>query len=207
MLSFLLWLRMSSVTSMSKMFYGLIFFFINMANLLFGLIQSHPIAHNFFLCICKTAHLLKPNMWMNTIDLVSTSFMFDPWYFEIPLDFKPTYLNMELDLFSINLTELIVDVHQNLHELHNIFGDHLNTQALALGNNIVEGLNNWVWFPNSKGIHLSNNIHSFLNSPWKICCTRKARRYFGNSKWHLRLSILFGLSSIARLKQKSKSII
>lgn len=57
------------------------------------------------------ANLLKPNIWLNTINLDSTSFMYDPWYFEIPLAFKPTYLYMEIYLHFVRLFDIPVDVH------------------------------------------------------------------------------------------------
>lgn len=54
----------------------------------------------FFRGLCKTAHILKPNLWMISINVSSTSFMLDHWYFDIPLAYKLTYLNMDMDLLQ-----------------------------------------------------------------------------------------------------------
>lgn len=100
---------------------------------------------------------------MNSLNPNTTSFMTDLWYFELPLGFKPTYLNMDLDIYSIIIFELLLDTHWNLNSLHTIFGEHLNFQSLSLGNIDLEGSNNLVWFPNSVGNHISSKIYSHFN--------------------------------------------
>lgn len=63
---------------------------------------------------------------MNSVNPNNTSFMHDLWYFEFSIAFKPTYLNMNIDFYSINLVDLIIDIHWNLHELQCIFGETSN---------------------------------------------------------------------------------
>lgn len=121
---------------------------------------------------------------MNNINLNTTSFMLDSWYFEVPLILKPTYLNMDIDLFSIKLTNLTVDIHWNIHELQHIFGVHLNSQVLIHGNLNFDGQNSWVWFPNSKGKHLSSKIYSFYNSTMNQVESWKG----WSNIWHLKVA-------------------
>lgn len=49
--------------------------------------------------------------------LTLTTFLYNPWCFEIPLAFKPTFLNMDLDFNDISVANFIVDIHWNLFEL------------------------------------------------------------------------------------------
>lgn len=70
--------------------------------------------------------------------------MFDQWYFKIPLAFKPTYLNMEMNFSFVCIFDLIVDVHWNLHALHFIFGEHLHASTLSLGKIDHDDPNHWV---------------------------------------------------------------
>lgn len=65
--------------------------------------------------------------------------MTDLWYFEIPLGFKPTYSNMDLDIYSIIISYLLLYTHWNLNLLHTVFGEHLNFQSLSSGNIDFEG--------------------------------------------------------------------
>lgn len=58
--------------------------------------------------------------------------MFHPWYFEIPLAFKPTYLNVEVNLEEITLNNLLVGSQWNLNALNRIFGNDLNMDFLSL---------------------------------------------------------------------------
>lgn len=45
----------------------------------------------FFRSLCNTAHILKPFMLYNSINPSISSLLFDPWYFEIPTSFKPSF--------------------------------------------------------------------------------------------------------------------
>lgn len=63
---------------------------------------------------------------------------------------------------------------------------------LAFGNNTAEGLNNWVWFPNTKGNHLSHKIYSYFNCTldptlvwkgWKILWRLKVAPRVKNFIW------------------------
>lgn len=52
---------------------------------------------------------MKPNLWIISFNPMQTSFLFYPWLFDVPLAFKPTYLNVSADLSAINMTDLFND--------------------------------------------------------------------------------------------------
>lgn len=76
----------------------------------------------FYRGMCRNAKHIRPFLWLKTINPSITSFLNDPWYFEIPIAFKPTYFNMEIDFDSIQISNLLVDTHWNIHRLQTIFG-------------------------------------------------------------------------------------
>lgn len=58
---------------------------------------------------------------------------------------------MELDLDSIQISDLTLDVDWNLHLLHSLFGEHMNAFVLNQGSIDYESANHWGWYPNSCG--------------------------------------------------------
>lgn len=50
---------------------------------------------------------------------------------------------MELDLDSIQISDLALDVHWNLHLLHSLFGEHMNAFVLNQGSIDYESANHW----------------------------------------------------------------
>lgn len=130
---------------------GLIYFIISTGTLISGLILFLSSAHGFFCGLCRTASIIKPFMCLSSFNLSTSSILLDPWYFEIPIAFKPTYPNMDLDLNSFSFSNLFVSTHWNLQALNHIFGEHLNMSALNHSIIDTQGSNHWVWHPNSKG--------------------------------------------------------
>lgn len=51
----------------------------------------------FYRGLYRNAKHIRPYLWINIINPAETSFLNDPWYFELPLSHKPTYLNMDID--------------------------------------------------------------------------------------------------------------
>ncbi|XP_039120733.1 uncharacterized protein LOC120257304 [Dioscorea cayenensis subsp. rotundata] len=84
----------------------------------------------FYRGLCRTARIIKPHCRILSVNPLKTTFMFDPWYFETPLVYKPTYLSMEENFETLNLTDFLVDSHWNLHSLNLMFGSHLNLETI-----------------------------------------------------------------------------
>lgn len=117
----------------------------------------------FYRGLYRNALLIRPFLWMNHINLALTSFLNDPWYFEIPINLKPTFLNMDIDYGDFQINDLLVDIHWNLDSLHIVFGNNINDNILCQSSVNYEISNHWVWFPNSKGPKVANKIYSFFN--------------------------------------------
>lgn len=59
----------------------------------------------FYRDIYKTADVVKSCFWNISINPNDTSFLYDPWLFEIPLAYKPTFLNMTVAINQISLLD------------------------------------------------------------------------------------------------------
>lgn len=53
---------------------------------------------NFFRALCLAAAKIKSNCWIKECNICKMDFLFDPWLFEIPLAFKPNFINMSMQL-------------------------------------------------------------------------------------------------------------
>lgn len=124
----------------------------------------------FYRGMVHNALIIRSFLWMNSFNPNMTSFLNDPWYFEIPIAYKPTFLNMDIDYSIFQISELLVNIHWDIDQMHFIFGLHINDNVLGQSSISYNQSNHWVWFPNSKGTKLSAKIYSFFNH----------RRFFGN---------------------------
>lgn len=98
--------------------------------------------------ICLFATVLKPNLWIKTVNPLQTSFMLDPWLFDVPLAFKPTFLNVNVDFLDIRLIDIVTDGQWNSLYLCDIFGDYLGSSVSNICSIDCGGNNYWVWHPN-----------------------------------------------------------
>lgn len=83
--------------------------------------------------------------------------------FDIPIAYKPVFLNMDIAVIDIQLEDLIVNTSWNLDALNQFFGLNWNSDIIALGKISLEEGNHWVWLK-SRGINLASNVYSFLNN-------------------------------------------
>ncbi|XP_039138794.1 uncharacterized protein LOC120276131 [Dioscorea cayenensis subsp. rotundata] len=140
----------------------------------------------FFRGLWYNANIIKPHLWMHHFDVNRTDFMLDPWYFDIPLAFKPTYINMNYDQDSLSMTNLFLDNAWNFNFLLEVFGDNLNFEYLINDKaiNCYNNVNRWVWFPKSGKHLLTSMVYAFFNNsagnlnPWNG---------WGNI-WHLNIA-------------------
>lgn len=117
----------------------------------------------FFWGLCQTIYALKH--WVKSLNPDNISFMFDPWYCcDIPITFKPTYLNITLVPESIQLSDIYLGNYWDVNKSYYIFGEHLNTHFLRDCSVDVNGHNHWVWFLESKAKKVSTMVYSHLNS-------------------------------------------
>ncbi|XP_039145742.1 putative receptor-like protein kinase At3g47110 [Dioscorea cayenensis subsp. rotundata] len=108
----------------------------------------------------------------------------DPWLFEVPLAYKPTYLNVFADMHVNNLSDLFVGDHWDFDLINNILGDSLC--SLVKSNCSVDwgGNNFWVWHPSPKKMKISSAIYHYLNHE-----SKSALNWEGWHKlWSLRIA-------------------
>lgn len=119
-----------------------------------------------------TGNTIKPFISLNHVNPEHTNFMHDLGYFEIPLAFKPTFLNigMTYDLFQIS--DILMGNSWNFTLLHAIFGANLNFDYLIHRHVSVDHENNSVWHPKSKKNKLFSMVYSHFSQnagplvPW-----------------------------------------
>lgn len=63
----------------------------------------------FFRGLWHNANIIKSHLWLHHFHPAHTDLMKDPWNFEITLAFKPTYINMDINLNLLNLFDLFVN--------------------------------------------------------------------------------------------------
>lgn len=71
--------------------------------------------------------IIKSNMWLNVINTNLTSTLQDPWLFEIPVNFKPTFMNMEIDWMIISFSDFHNADGWNTQMFNHAFGNNLNS--------------------------------------------------------------------------------
>lgn len=118
----------------------------------------------FFRGLCHSAFFLKKFFKINSISPTQTSFLFDPWCFDIPIAYKPTYIHMLIDLNQIIMSNLLVNNQWDVNKLVHIFG--LNVNLFAGSMSTIDDLNyNFrVWEPpSSKTLYLDGLLGSAPN--------------------------------------------
>lgn len=61
----------------------------------------------FFQQLRNSADQLKPYLCFKECSPDSTNFLLDPWIFEIPLAFKPTFINMDILVEHLNVADIL----------------------------------------------------------------------------------------------------
>ncbi|XP_039132528.1 uncharacterized protein LOC120269260 [Dioscorea cayenensis subsp. rotundata] len=110
--------------------------------------------------------------------------------FEIPIAYKPVFLNMDLDVTDCCITDFIENSMWSMDALNSLFGPNWSSPIISHGK-LVSGVNNhWLWFPDSKGTKISSNVYNFLTSNkveaqgwcgwsniWKLNIAPKAKHF------------------------------
>lgn len=92
----------------------------------------------FFRILCKTMDLIKPYIWINSVNVNTVSFLKDSRCFDTPLYYKPSYLNMDLDLDNIHISEITDNSTWNFESLKIDFGNFLNSPILDKDKGLVD---------------------------------------------------------------------
>lgn len=57
--------------------------------------------------LCQIAATLKPNLWINMSNPRDINLLGDPWCLDLPISYKPTYVNMSLPIESLSFQDFI----------------------------------------------------------------------------------------------------
>lgn len=82
--------------------------------------------------------LIKPYIWINSVNVNTVSFLKDSRCFDTPLYYKPSYLNMDLDLDNIHISEITDNSTWNFESLKIDFGNFLNSPILDKDKGLVD---------------------------------------------------------------------
>ena len=70
---------------------------------------------------------------MNSINPNNDNFKEDPWCYDVPLDSKPTFLNMGIDNNIYRTKDFINDSSGNVEAFMCILSDNLNSPIMTMG--------------------------------------------------------------------------
>lgn len=118
----------------------------------------------FFRGLCRTTDIIKPNLWINVINPFQISIWQHPWIFEIPLNFKPTFINMELDWDNISFTNFYNAFGWNIQMFTHDFGLNFDSPMISRVKIVQNGSHHWGWFPHANTNKIPTIVSSFLNS-------------------------------------------
>lgn len=114
--------------------------------------------------MCKIADDIKAYLWMQSINPHTVSFLHDPCCFEMPIAFKPTFLNMQLDFESFSVTDFIQDNAWDINKFSTIFWSEVNPIVLSHGKIHPLDYSKWVWFSKTNNKTVIATIYSHYNS-------------------------------------------
>ncbi|XP_039130894.1 uncharacterized protein LOC120267295 [Dioscorea cayenensis subsp. rotundata] len=117
----------------------------------------------FFRYLTRIAGRLKPNCRINSVNPARTSFLWDPWCFDIPIALKPTFINMDVDVDLLTVSDVILGDRWNETHLHHVFGHYFDAQALSSSSINPNTCNHWVWNPNTKHHKIAATVYNHLN--------------------------------------------
>lgn len=157
---------------------------------------------------CRIMEIIKPNLWINVVNPFQISILQDPWLFEIPLNYKPTFINMDIEWDNVFFSDFYNDSGWNCSMLNLAFGKNLDSPAIGMGKIDPNGLHHWVWFPSAKSNKIPNAIYHFLNSscppnePWVGWDNMLVGITFGILMLLQELKPLFGCFVMGKLKRR-----
>lgn len=88
-------------------------------------LKKLPNSSSFYKPILNSADFLKANFKILVCNPLNLNLFMDPCIMDMPIMFKPTYLNMNYSLLDLPFTEIISNNSFNLDILENFFGKNL----------------------------------------------------------------------------------
>lgn len=117
----------------------------------------------FFRGLCKSATFIKQHCKIKSVNPTETSFLWDPWIFDIPVALKPMVLNMNANFDHINISNLVQEDQWDNVCLNSLFGNSFDSLEVILPTIDHDWDTHWVWKPKSNRSKISAAVYNQLN--------------------------------------------
>lgn len=117
----------------------------------------------FYKSICKTTEIIKPNLLISTCNPNSLNLWDDPCLMDLPIRWKPTYINMDLNWDNITFDDFVYSDQLDYNALVHAFGNNLDWGWLHKFN-VNASHNLWVWGTRSTKTTLASVVYDYLNA-------------------------------------------
>lgn len=127
----------------------------------------------FFRSLCKTLDSIKSHLRIKVVNRNFTSVLEDPWIFEMPINFKPTFVNMSFIGDNLHLNDFIQPDNWNSTHVQQFLSEHISFVSMNLGHIDSSSQNFQVWSSNNCRSIVVSEVYIYLNksnakgSPWK----------------------------------------
>ena len=96
-------------------------------------IKILPKCSQFFRSLCKAMDVIRNNLLLAFVDFSSTNFFQDLWCFDIPISYKPCFLNMNSDFDNISVVDVTTNSNWDLVALTEVFGSRIDSPIYEKG--------------------------------------------------------------------------
>lgn len=145
------------------MLFGLTSWIVNMITYSLGNSVSPPNAPSFSSSFAKLWILIKPLIWLNVINPNCTSVLNNPWCFEIPINFKPTFINVDLLDSNIHLADSTDDSNLNFSPNTRHLSNRIDSLIRNSSRIDPDRQKSWVILVSSKCYSIISAIYILLN--------------------------------------------
>lgn len=127
----------------------------------------------FFRSLCKNLDATKIYWKLNLVNLNCTLVLEDLWIFDMPINAKSTFVNMDLLNENLQLNEFIHNDRWSLTSLQQFLSPHITPRFTSLGRLDLQSHNHWVWSSNTHVCNIVFKVYNTLNTshtetaPWQ----------------------------------------
>ncbi|XP_039143960.1 uncharacterized protein LOC120281070 [Dioscorea cayenensis subsp. rotundata] len=142
----------------------------------------------FFKSISRSAQCLKMHLRILRANPNDLDLLRDPCLLDLPILFKPTYLNMDFNFDNLHFSGLFLVDGINTPLFHNIFGHNIDWDWINTIRFDLNSHNHWVWGPSSHFSSVAAAVYDCLisfdispwsgwNCIWKLCILPRTKTF------------------------------
>ena len=110
----------------------------------------------------KAVDAIKPNLWISVCNQYTVDFLKEPWFFDILLVYKPTFMNMDLPLDHCKIYDFLNGNSVKREEIANYLSDLMDWDGLKKIVFDASCLSQWSWSSNGCSSKIVNVINRHL---------------------------------------------